>query len=148
MLLNLLKGLVFFLSISAFISLTAAIIEARVQRALSRDADYLFAISLLTSLCWAGIPVAMVMTVNYTWRFFTGLTGSLLPGPKINTIVSLTSLSAAFLFLTGLGILLLWVLWQSYDPSEEEMRRRRRIVDARSRVERGRTRSRRQGGWE
>jgi hypothetical protein len=143
-LLNLLKGGVFMFSVAALVLLTAALVESWVQRGKPKDPDYLLSITLLRVICAIGLPVALLLTVNYSFRFYTGLAGSHLPGPEANSIFSLTGLIVTFAFLCLIAILLLWILWQADEPDAEELERRRRMARVRAQAELKRTQRTRQ----
>jgi membrane protein implicated in regulation of membrane protease activity len=143
-LLNLLKGATVFMSVVALVGLSAGLIELWVQRQQEKDPDYRLALSVLKWLSIAGWFVCAMLMTNYVFRFFTGLTGSSLPGPTVNSIVSLASFVATYSFFAMIAVVLLYLLWESDDPTDEERQRRRRIAERRAILEQ-RRRQRRVG---
>lgn len=133
--LALLKGGVVFLSAAALVVLIAGVIEERVQRNVGRASDAVFAIGILRRLVWAGIPVCAFMTLNYIYRFDSGLPGSLLPGPQSNSVLSLMALAITYSFFIALGVSLFFLLRESEQPTEQEMARRRREARTRALAE-------------
>lgn len=139
MLLGILKGYVVLTSAAALVILAAALVEERVVRSTRLRTDYLAAIVILRRLIWLALPVCLIMTVNYAYRFRTGLPGSILPGPEANSVFSMASLGAAYTFMVLLGATLFWALRQAdLGPSEEELAQRRTVTRRRIAAERRR----------
>lgn len=133
-LLGILKGATVFTSVAAMVALSAAQIELWIHRYEERDPDFYLVIRVLSVLSFVGWWVCALLTVNYWWRFYTGLPGSRLPGPESNSLIALTSFVAVYGFFIMVGVMLMYLLWVSDEPSEEERERRRRI--ARERIQR------------
>lgn len=144
MLLNLLKGATVFMSVAALVGLSAALIEMWVQRHQPKDPDYGLALGVLKWLAISGWFVCVSLMANYVFRFFTGLTGSTLPGPTANSIIALGSFVVVYAFFVMVSIVLLYLLWESDDPTPEERERRSRMASRRMELE-IRRRQRRQG---
>lgn len=143
--LNLLMGGTVFLSVSAFIALSAALIEGWIQRneMAEKAPEYRLVLSILRWLSVAGWFVTVTLMANYIWRFNTGLPGSTQPGPVSNTVVSLSSFVVVYGFVALVGVVYLYLLWRSDEPSEAEREQRRRQASMRARAEQRRRRGRR-----
>jgi hypothetical protein len=137
-LLDLLQGVVVFLSVMAMVVLSAALIELWIQRSEPKDPDYLVAMLVLKWLSIVGWFVCWLLTVNYSWRFYSGIAGYTVPGSATTTIFSMLSFIACYGFFSLVGVILLFLLWQSDRPTPEERDRRRRVARRRLEAERQR----------
>jgi membrane protein implicated in regulation of membrane protease activity len=142
--LNLLKGATVITSVAALVGLSAALIELWIQRNEQKDPDYKLALSILKWLSIGGWFVCAFLMTNYIYRFFTGLTGSTLPGPEANSVFALASFVAVYAFFAMVSVILLYLLWESNDPTPEELERRKRMAQRRVEAELKR-RERREG---
>jgi hypothetical protein len=132
------------MSVATLVSLSAALIELWIQRNEEKDQDYRLALSILKWLSTGGWFLTLLLTTNYAYRFYTGLTGSKLPGPIANSAFALASFVAVYAFLFMVGVVLMYLLWMSDVPTPEELERRDRIARRRLELE-TRRRQRREG---
>jgi hypothetical protein len=137
-LLSILKGLVVASSAATLVVLVAALIEERIARAVPKDPDYRLALGILRPLCKLALIISVLTLINYVIRFYTGLPGSLLPGPEANSAVSLGNIVVAYAFYALPGIILIRLLRRAESPDEDELARRRRAAKIRREVERKR----------
>jgi hypothetical protein len=129
---------VVFSSTAAIVVLVAALMEERISRRIDMAPDYLLALGLLKPLCKFSLVVCILTLINFSIRFYTGLPGSTLPGPEANALVSLGNIAIAYTFYAMPGLLLIRLLRKAESPDEDELARRRRMVQIRRDAERRR----------
>jgi hypothetical protein len=139
-LLNFLEGATVFLSVAALVILSAALLELWIQRNEPKDPEYILTMLVLKWLSVAGWFICVLLTGNYVWRFYNGLLASRVQGvdAEVASTLSLVSFIGSYSFFSLIGVVFMYLLWQSDRPTPEERERRRRVARRRLEAERQR----------
>lgn len=121
------------------VMLSAALVEERLMRRISKERDYRLSIGLMKTLTDIALLVTIYEVFNFSFRLYHGLPGSTVEGAEANSVVSLLGLALYFALAMLLGRSLLHLLRQAARPDLDERERQRRMAAVRLKAERRRS---------
>lgn len=143
--LNVLKGMLFGVSVVSSVILVVGLLEEKASRLDDRHPSYRLSIGIFRVGSWFALWGLGLTLTNYVIRFFLGLPGSILPGPASGTVLSLASGIFALTFYGCVGVVLAVLVRVAHFPDDQEQDRRERMTEQRVEYER-RARERRRHG--